>query len=139
MKKIVLYSFLMFSFVFYGQVKSSDFKKSYKNYYINDGFSKTGNRSVDVLAEFQKLRINLTIDGELITLLQIDNPMIGKDRNGETYTLVRCNQKKDKEILNVCLYDNKLIVTPTKLICGALGFKNLLEADEGDTYIEFFK
>lgn len=139
MKNLVLYSFLMFSFVFYGQTKSSDFKKVYKNYYINYGISKTGHRNVNVLAEFQKLRINLTIDGELITLLQIDNPMIGKDGNGETYTLVRCNQKKDKEILNVCLYDNKLIVTPTKLICGALGVKNLLEADEGDTYIEFFK
>lgn len=129
----------MFSVVFYGQVKSGDFKKTYKNYYINDGISKTANRGVQVLVEFQTGIIDLTIDGKLITLMQTNKPLIGKDREGNTYTMVECKQKKDKEILNVCLFDNKLIVTPTKLICGALGVKNLLEADEGDTYIEFFK
>lgn len=139
MKKIILYSFLMFSFLFYGQTKSGDFKKVYKNYLINDGFSKTGNRSVEVLVEFQTGIIDLTIDGKLITLIQTGKPMIGKDRFGKTYTMVECKQTKDKEILNVCLYDTKLIVTPTKLICGALGIKNLIEADEGDSYIEFFK
>jgi hypothetical protein len=129
----------MFSFLFYGQTKSGDFKKAYKNYLINDGFSKTGNRSVEVLVEFQTGIIDLTIDGKLITLIQTGKPLIGKDRFGKTYTMVECKQTKDKEILNVCLYDIKLIVTPTKLICGALGIKNLIEADEGDSYIEFFK
>lgn len=139
MKNLVLYSFLMFSFLFYGQTKSGDFKKGYKNYYINDGFSKTDNRSVELLVEFQTGIIDLTINGKLITLIQTGKPLIGKDREGKTYTMVECKQKKDKEILNVCLYDTKLIVTPTNLICGALGVKNLIEADEGDSYIEFFK
>ena len=139
MKKIILYSFLMFSFLFYGQTKSGEFKKGYKNYYINYGISKTGYIDIDVLVEFQTGIIDLTINGKLITLIQTGKPMIGKDREGKTYTMVECKQKKDKEILNVCLYENKLIITPTKLIYAALGVKSLIEADEGDSYIEFFK
>lgn len=139
MKKIILYSFLMFSFLFYGQTKSGEFKKGYKNYYINYGISKTGYISVDVLVEFQTGIIDLTIDGKLITLIQTGKPMIGKDRNGETFSEGEFKQKGDNEKLKLYLYENKLIVTPTKLIYAALGVKSLIEADEGDSYIEFFK
>ena len=130
MKNLVLYSFLMFSFLFYGQTKSGDFKKGYKNYYINDGFSKTDNRSVELLVEFQTGIIDLTINGKLITLMQTGKPLIGKDREGktkDTTTQKIYQARQSEESMKQQLYSTRLeaIKQAAKIVDQKLTVANL--------------
>jgi len=139
MKKIFLYSSLFVMVIGYSQNKSTNFIKRYKTYFVNTDIGKGNDMEAEIIVEFQPAIIDLTIDSKLITLIQKGETLIGKTNNGEEYTKVECYQNIDKETVDLFLFKDKLIVTPTKLIIKTLSLDKSVDGDDGEAYIQFFK
>jgi hypothetical protein len=123
----------------YSQNKSTNFIKRYKTYFVNTDIGKGNDMEAEIIVEFQPAIIDLTIDSKLITLIQKGETLIGKTNNGEEYTKVECYQNIDKETVDLFLFKDKLIVTPTKLIIKTLSLDKSVDGDDGEAYIQFFK